>query len=340
MMAELNREVASFKEVGPYVQMVISFVPGIGQGISGAMGVALALANGQPIDKALIAGVESALPGGPLARMAFTIVANVADAAIQGKPINAGTLVNAGVQGVLEAANIHLPKGVVEAITTAISVGGDIIGGKKPEAALLAHANGFLAAGADLVPGLDDAGHKAIKGALGIGFAVFQATALQTKAKTHLQQATVAAVLAKDGAHIASGNMTIAAAASIIPGGGHGFQVGIGLMAKQTGPFGIRTIRDSLTGDDRKAFDVAVSVHVAAVVTPIHKVDMMPASAQAGFLVTKGMQGAPATNKAVLMTAVAEKPEARAGAVVAIKIIANRRDTLVHRILRAVGLAA
>jgi hypothetical protein len=55
----------------PYVQSVLSFVPGVGTGISAALGAAQALADGRPIDEAIIAGARSAIPGGPIAQMAF-----------------------------------------------------------------------------------------------------------------------------------------------------------------------------------------------------------------------------------------------------------------------------
>ena len=82
-MNGLKSALASVKDIAPYAQLVLSAVPGVGTGLSGAIGAGLALASGQNITDALIAGVRGALPGGPLAAAAF----DVAHAAMQGKPI-------------------------------------------------------------------------------------------------------------------------------------------------------------------------------------------------------------------------------------------------------------
>jgi hypothetical protein len=72
----------------PYVQSVLSFVPGVGTGISAALGAAQALADGRPIDEAIIAGAKSAIPGGPLAQMAFDSAWGLA----HGRPIDSSVL--------------------------------------------------------------------------------------------------------------------------------------------------------------------------------------------------------------------------------------------------------
>jgi hypothetical protein len=69
---------------------VVSVVPGLGTGLSAAIGGALALASGARIDQAMLAAARSALPGGALAQAAF----DVALAAAQGKPVEA-VLLNA-----------------------------------------------------------------------------------------------------------------------------------------------------------------------------------------------------------------------------------------------------
>jgi len=73
----------SVKTLAPYVQTIISFVPGIGQGISAGIGGALALASGQSISEAVLAAAKGAIPGGPLAQAAFSVASD----AMQGKPI-------------------------------------------------------------------------------------------------------------------------------------------------------------------------------------------------------------------------------------------------------------
>lgn len=81
---QLKSAVQSAKTVAPYVQTVMSVVPGVGTGISAGLGGALALAEGQPISEAFIQAAKAAVPGGPVAQAAFA----VATGAIQGKSID------------------------------------------------------------------------------------------------------------------------------------------------------------------------------------------------------------------------------------------------------------
>jgi len=81
---QLKSAVQNARTVAPYVQTVISVVPGVGTGLSAGLGGALALAEGQSITQAVEAAVKSSIPGGPLAQAAFS----VASGAMQGKPID------------------------------------------------------------------------------------------------------------------------------------------------------------------------------------------------------------------------------------------------------------
>jgi hypothetical protein len=68
-----KNQVDIFKTAAPFAQIGLSFIPGVGQGISAAIGAGLALANGKPITEALIAGVKGAIPGGPLVQQAVDL---------------------------------------------------------------------------------------------------------------------------------------------------------------------------------------------------------------------------------------------------------------------------
>ncbi len=81
---QFKTALSSAKTIAPYAQTVISFVPGIGQGISAGLGGALALAQGQSINEAMLEAVKGAIPGGPAAQAAFA----VASGALEGKPID------------------------------------------------------------------------------------------------------------------------------------------------------------------------------------------------------------------------------------------------------------
>jgi hypothetical protein len=83
-----------------FAAMVAPFVPGIGTGVAAALGAANALASGERITDALIAGARNAVPGGAIARTAFDMGASIA----KGKSLS---------QAALEAARSSLPGGPV-----------------------------------------------------------------------------------------------------------------------------------------------------------------------------------------------------------------------------------
>lgn len=81
---QFKTALSSAKTLAPYVQTVVSFVPGVGQGVSAGIGAGVALAQGKTIDQALVEGVKASLPGGPLAQAALSVAMDVA----QGKPVD------------------------------------------------------------------------------------------------------------------------------------------------------------------------------------------------------------------------------------------------------------
>ena len=66
-----------------FAATVAPFVPGIGTGLGAVLGAANALASGERITDALIAGVRGAVPGGAIAQAGFEAAVNLA----KGKPI-------------------------------------------------------------------------------------------------------------------------------------------------------------------------------------------------------------------------------------------------------------
>ena len=81
-----------------FAAMVAPFVPGVGTGVAAALGAANALASGQKITDALIAGARSAVPGGAIAQMAFDTAVNLA----RGKNVG---------EALLNSARSRLPGG-------------------------------------------------------------------------------------------------------------------------------------------------------------------------------------------------------------------------------------
>ena len=394
----LNRELKAFKEVGPYVQMVMSFVPGIGQGISAAMGVALALANGQPIDKALIAGVEGALPGGPLAKMAFDIAANVADSLITGKKINANSMIAAGVSAVVDATGVQIPQAAVDGITVVLQTGASVMQGQSPDQAMLSHANGFLKTGTDTIsamagetqqrssrmgsellvgnltsfritpaqaaaaqaqaaaaatgrpapptgynysatsrlqpPPAATIGHDDLVG-IQIALAFHHARVLQSVSTNQLQSSVLLSRLTGDGYSIMQSDPTALAASQPFTSSKQGFAIGLALERQYQGSnHGFVDIRNALSDNDKKGFDAATCLHIAAVTTPKKNTATFPLPAGAAYLITRGMREAPPANKAALMTNLAAVPAARPGAVVATIQIMQARESFWHSLLR------
>lgn len=167
----LKSALKDVKAVAPYAQLVLSAVPGVGTGLSGAIGAGLALASGQNISDALIAGVRGALPGGPLAAAAF----DVAHAAMQGKPITQIALnaipispaqKSALVQGLALAQGLASGKKVSQVlidqatsalppdVLKAIQVGGALAHAKSLQSAVgtLTHAASLSSAVANAIP--------------------------------------------------------------------------------------------------------------------------------------------------------------------------------------------
>lgn len=121
-LGSLKSALRDVKQIAPYATTVLSMVPGVGTGLSGAIGAGLALAQGQSITQALEQGVRGALPGGELAGKAF----DVASAAMQGKPIDQVAL-----------AALPITPAARQALADGIHVARDLAAGKKVSQALV-----------------------------------------------------------------------------------------------------------------------------------------------------------------------------------------------------------
>lgn len=125
----LKSQVGAAKAVAPYVQSVISFVPGVGQGMSGAISASLALAEGKPINEAVLAAAKGALPGGPMAAAAF----DVAAAAAQGKPLTEVAL-----------AAVPISPTQRDILRQSLAVAKDVASGKKVDSIVMNRVNDNL----------------------------------------------------------------------------------------------------------------------------------------------------------------------------------------------------
>jgi len=190
LVRSFKGQVADIKSIAPYAQTIISFVPGVGQGVSAALAASLALANGHPLSEALLSGIKGAVPGGQLAQSAFAATSAIA----QGKNINDAAL-----------AALPIPDAQKEALTTALRVAQKLGKGEKVQDVAFSEA---LKA---LPPDVAKAVH--------VGLAVGHAVNIQKSGRAHVQKAhaVIAAVNsgdpAKKQAALAAVKRTEAAAA-------------------------------------------------------------------------------------------------------------------------------
>ena len=166
-MGSLKSALKDVKQVAPYATTVLAMVPGVGTGLSGAIGAGLALASGQNITQALEAGLKNALPGGAIAAQAF----DVASAAMQGKPIDQIAL-----------AALPISPQARQALSDGINAAKDLAAGKNVSQALV-----------------DAATHQlppALQKAVQVGAAIGHAKNLQGAVGAVSQAATLAANMA------------------------------------------------------------------------------------------------------------------------------------------------
>lgn len=89
-MNDFKAKLGAARDVAPYVETVVSFVPGVGTGVSAAMAAGAVLAEGRPITEAVMSAMKAAIPGGPAAQAGFEMARrvvrgeNVGKAALQG----------------------------------------------------------------------------------------------------------------------------------------------------------------------------------------------------------------------------------------------------------------
>lgn len=120
-LGDFKDKVAAVREAAPYIQTVVSLVPGVGSGVSAALGAATALMDGRPIGDALVAGLRDAVPGGPAGQVAF----DTAKGLMRGERID---------EAALHAAREQLPKEAQKAFDIGVAV----IQGRKLQEAVLA----------------------------------------------------------------------------------------------------------------------------------------------------------------------------------------------------------
>lgn len=125
LVSNFKDQVKDIKTIAPYAAQVVTFVPGVGQGVGAAMAAATALANGQPLSAAVLSGIKGAVPGGQLAQSAFGAVQAVA----QGKSLDQVAIGALPIDDQQKAA-----------LKTALSVASKIGKGQKVDAIVMEEA--------------------------------------------------------------------------------------------------------------------------------------------------------------------------------------------------------
>jgi hypothetical protein len=303
----LKSDLKDIKEVGPYAQMVISLVPGVGPVVSGAIGATMALAEGQPIDDVLIAGLKGMVPGGPLGAAAFGAAVGAVSAVANKEPLAEG-ITRTLMDAIPLPGDAQVQDAMKRAMTSAVNATGAIAHGEKPGVAVLAALDQNIASIKDL-PGMNPEAAKALTTALGTGMAMAMAKVTQKTLTTAITPAVLDKLFAI-GQTAMAGDTTIQAASKATPKGQHGFLIGVGLMSHQIGIHSFSTVRDQLKGDDKKGFDIGVALHVGRVATIPSTAN--PATA-AGAAIANGIRGAGKDNTVAVIAAVATDPAMKAG---------------------------
>lgn len=143
LVDSLKEHLKVIKDVAPYAQAVVSFVPGIGSGVAAAIGAGTALAEGQSITEAVKSGIRGALPGGPIAAAAFDTALKVAS----GENV---------AKAALEGARNLLPS---DAAKKAFDIGLAVVTGEKIQNIL---AKSLASFGGDQLKSVLEAGQKAL----------------------------------------------------------------------------------------------------------------------------------------------------------------------------------
>lgn len=318
VIGQLKKQLQDIKEVAPYAEMVISFVPGIGTGVSAALAGGLALASGQPITEAIEAGVLAAIPGGAIAKAAFDVARSGVNLAISGKKVTWELLASAGLQATSDLAS--LPPLAKNALVGALDTAGQLAKGVKID----------VAVGDGLADTASTALGKQGAAALKIGIALAHATFLQKTQAPEIQGPDLQNRLMTLGQSVIKTDPTaIAARGTVDIKSVRGFDIGVGAVRLQIDANQLVTLRAGLDMASQQGFDHAISLHIGRVANPPPPALATPA-AQAGYYTTMGMQGAhPDVKAKVMANVVATSLIGKVGASVAVQqITAARRGLL------------
>lgn len=316
LMGELKTQLQDVKAMAPYAQTIVGMVPGIGTGAAAAIGAGLALAEGQPIDKALLEAVTSAVPGGPIAHAAAKTAAAGIEAAAHGQKFDLHAV------GPMLSA-LPIPPIAQESLANGLQLTADIASGKRVDTALADTAlkNGLKY----LPPEAQKAFHTGIAAQVG--------SIAQTVKAAHLPD--VHNKLIESGIQLSKTLPVVSEARKLSGAGVRGFDLGHGLLSQKASLFDVMHTRAHLTNEaEKKAFDMALANRIGLVAHPRHA--NMPPAAQAGLTITHGIRGmASQENKTSIMSTLQAHPSASVGAKIAVRHIEIQKLPWPERLVRA-----
>jgi hypothetical protein len=322
MLQTLHDEVKSVKDVAPYAKMLLS-ATGIGAGLTGALAMGQALANGQRLDKALVSGAFGALPGGDMAKAAATAAYEGVKAAATGQKLDlshiSGTLLN----------GLPIPDAAKSAMLAGVQATGAVVGGKP------------------LVSAISDAAVKQTMSALPpdvakayhAGMAMGTAAVAQAHRMVELGSPAVLNKLTESGIQVAKAVPAIGEARKLAGTGTKGFDLAQGLLGQRSKTFDLIHLRESLTDPaDQKGFDMALATKIGLVTQPMR--GTLSPGAQAGRAIAQGIASMPHPgNQASILGTLHSNPSASVGAKLATSQSAMAKEAWYVRMMHALGFS-
>ena len=336
----LERHIDNTKDLAPYVQAVVANVPGVGTGIAGAIGASVALADGKPINEALLEGIKGALPGGPLAKAGFEI----AEGVMTGQSLD---------DMALDA--MPLPDNAKKGFRYGLRLTKALASGKKPEAALVETAFKALDDESKKRVGkalkkFPDMGRAAIvanvalanpkmpkdvRKAVKIGVALGNAKKIQRDERKEIKDAHKKIV--SKGKETTDKNEVLKESRKLAKGSEEGFDAGIGLVThSKISKNALKAVRENLTDDDKPGFDLAIATHTGMVTRKAYP-KATPA-ARAGFYAASSLKAATPNHRVEIAKMLGQNPESRDGAMIAFKRTIQERDVWWVKLLNALGV--
>lgn len=368
VMHSFDRDIQTIKEVGPWVQAVISLIPGIGPLVSGAISGGVALASGMPIDDVMVAAAAGAIPGagafvsGSIRAGYHTIRTAVAT----------GNVDVSELAGTLSQQIPGLPPVAAHGIAAGVSLTQNLAQGRPVSQSALSFASSVLPSIMDTdaakkllddaqsripevssnaiqtignalsslkntAPNLTPAQQSALSGMLKIATTIGVAQALQAK-KTRALSNTDIAQIAESGQKIAAAVPTVAAAREMVPRP-TAFDVGLALSSfKNANIYIYRTLRDSMKGDDLTSFYAGIAVRngLSKLTRPLVVRTESEAHETAGYYTALGLYGAPPPVQSRVLSLMQKNPSAVKGIARAETRI-RARSGFFHRVLKTFG---